>query len=114
MNRNWSFTENDERMVSELSGIIPSEVFDAHAHIYRKEDLNIFGESFWNEGPEIVDIAVWEREMKNYFPGKDIKGGLFLSTPAPDCDIKKMNAFLIEELTTHPDSRGPPSVFHGF
>ena len=106
MNKNWSFTENDRRMAVELSEIIPSEIFDAHAHIYRKEDLNISGGSFWNEGPERVDISVWEKEIQNFFPETKIRGGLFLSTPMPNSDIGKMNAFLIEELSTHPESRG--------
>ncbi len=103
---NWSFNENDRMIISELSGMIPGEIFDAHAHIYQKEDLNTPKESFWNEGPDIVDIAVWEKEIQKFFPGTLIRGGLFLSTPAPDCDIGKMNAFLIDKLSFRPDCRG--------
>ncbi|MCK5736594.1 MAG: amidohydrolase family protein, partial [Spirochaetaceae bacterium] len=106
MNGKWDFTEMDKQQADELQVIIPSDVFDAHAHLYRREDLHISGKSFMNEGPEIVDIAVWKNEMQNFFPGSGIKGGLFLSTPAPDCDIRAMNSFLIGELSSHPDSRG--------
>ena len=106
MIKNWSFTESDRRMAVELGEMLPTEIFDAHAHIYRREDLNVSGESFWNEGPARVDIDIWRKELQNFFPGKKIRGGLFLSTPAPNCDIGKMNAFLIEELSVRPESRG--------
>lgn len=72
---NWSFNENDRMIISELSGMIPGEIFDAHAHIYQKEDLNTSKESIWNEGPDIVDIAVWEKEIQKFFPGALIRGG---------------------------------------
>jgi len=106
MNSNWTFTETDKQLVDELGGMVPPEVFDAHAHIYRKADLNITGDNFWNEGPDRVDIGVWEREMKKIFPDSKLQGGLFLSTPAPDCDIRRMNSFLITELESHRGSRG--------
>ncbi len=106
MNSNWTFTETDKQLADELRRMVPPEVFDAHAHIYRKADLNITGDNFWNEGPDRVDIGVWEREMKKIFPDSKLQGGLFLSTPAPDCDIRKMNSFLITELESHRGSRG--------
>jgi len=104
MNKNWTFTDADKQLARELNGIVPPEVFDAHAHLYRKSDLK--GDSFWNEGPQIIDTAVWKREVQQFFPGAGIKGGLFLSTPEHDGDIPGMNRFLIEELSSHPESRG--------
>ena len=104
MNVNWTFTESDKQLALELKGIVPSEIFDAHAHIYRKSDLK--GKSYWNEGPQIIDTSVWKREIQQFFPEAGIKGGLFLSTPEHGGDISLMNSFLIEELSSHPESRG--------
>jgi len=104
MGRNWTFTEIDKQLAAELSVMVPSRVFDSHAHLYQHADLS--GTSFWNEGPKVIDFTLWKREIQKFFPGAGIKGGLFLSTPEHGGDIRKMNSFLMEELSAHPDSRG--------
>lgn len=89
-----------------VNGLVPSRVFDSHAHLFRKADLNLSEPLQTLDGMEEATIAVWrERVEKQVGPGR-LLGGLFFPHPTPDCDIRKVNEFLLAQLGAYPQGRG--------
>lgn len=106
MEKNWTFTDTDDKITREISDFLPDRMFDIHSHIYRVQDLNLNGESFWSQGPDVVGIRAW-RDNLSKIMGKDcLTGGLFFPVPSASAEIRKQNDFLLEQLGKEPLSRG--------
>ncbi len=92
----WIFNSEDKKAYDDLDSFVPNEVFDAHAHIYRAEDLGIEEESYLKTYDE-VGIEVWEQKQRDVFTDREL-GALVFPFPTPDCDVKAANEYLIEQL----------------
>jgi len=103
---NWTFNELDAKVASGIQEFLPSRIFDTHAHIYRRSDLNLTSPSFITEGPDVVDLKMWRNEIEKMVGKGRVSGGLILAMPEAKGDIDKTNNFLIEELKKTSDCRG--------
>ncbi len=106
MVENWTFTDLDKQAAQELQGFLPERIFDAHAHVYRVNDLNVEGAGLFGEGPPEVGIGTWREYGARIFGESRLEGGLFLATPTANCDPERVNAYLLAQLDTDPGSRG--------
>jgi len=96
----------DNKSTKELKAILPRQVFDAHAHIYRREDLKLDQVPPALSLREVVSIDYWKSRLSERFGTVEPVGGLFFPFPSPNCDRDMANAWLIDELAKHPESRG--------
>lgn len=116
MPRNWTHTELDERISRELQNHLPERVFDIHAHLYRKGDLDgVAGDSVQAQGPADVTFGVWREHIERLFGPSRCTGGLFFPLPPLQSNrVDPANDFLIHELGAHPDSRGLILIYPGY
>ena len=103
MSGNWTFEEQDRRIVEELKEFLPEQIFDGHAHIWRTADLT-GAAGLFSEGPDEVTIDVWREYTERQVGKGRLTGGLFFGMPLSD--INKANDFVIGQLTDRPESRG--------
>ena len=96
----------DNKKITEIKSIIPAQVFDAHAHIYRMQDLHLDEVPSILALPEEATIDYWKRSHLHWFENAEPIGGLFFPFPTLNCDFDAANTWLIQELAKHPDSRG--------
>lgn len=106
MSGHWTITGYDKTLAGELGGLLPPKLFDVHAHAYRVRDINAPGLALTQEGPHEASIAVWRERMGALLPGPELADGLFFPYVARHCDNAAANAFLLEQVETHPGSRG--------
>ena len=102
----WNYTDVDEKAAKELDAFLPDRVFDVHAHLYRVADLHPAESSSWTLGPEEVGVDVWRKHSGRIVGPSRVQGALFLGTPQPECDMEKLNEYLVAQLETDPASRG--------
>lgn len=102
----WSFNEYDSTAAEKLREFIPAILFDIHAHIYRKIDLNLAGPSVFKNGPAEVTVDVWRTQLAHFLPGGKMVGGLFFPTPTANLNLKSANDFLISQVKNEDKSRG--------
>ena len=105
MVENWTFTDLDAQVARELQDLLPARIFDAHTHIYRRADLNLEGPGLFAEGPPEVDIALWREHSQRLLGESRLEGGLFLGMPTVGCDRERVNAHLLAQVQTEPNSR---------
>ena len=110
----WQFTQVDEQAAKALQGFLPERIFDVHAHLYRREDLNAPESALYGQGPAEVGIAVWREHSGRMMGASRLAGGLFLGTPHAGCDMDKLNDYLIAQLETDPGSRGSILIAPGY
>ncbi len=106
MNANWIFTDGDKKIRDEIQSSLPQRLFDAHAHLYRVEDLNLTAQSLWTQGPEEVNIGVWRDRLGKQVGNDRLDGAICLATPLPNCNIERVNGFIVEQMRTNPSCRG--------
>lgn len=100
----WELREYDrEFFARELDSFVPDRIFDAHAHLY---DLRhwISPEVFSN-GPEVVTLEEYRRQMEWLTPGRKISG-LFFGVGFDDQHFRTSNEFVSREVAKDRDSRG--------
>ncbi|MBI1301114.1 MAG: aminotransferase class III-fold pyridoxal phosphate-dependent enzyme [Alphaproteobacteria bacterium] len=104
----WNFNAYDAAVIAGLRDFLPDKVFDSHAHIYRVKDLHLDPRqhNLWSGGQEEVSIESWREHVAPFFTGTELIGGLFFPAPLPQADILASNAYLVEQLNQHPNSRG--------
>lgn len=118
----WSINSTDKKILKDIRDIIPNNIFDVHAHIYRCED---YGQKFAGasgEGPSVVSIDVWRQQMEEIFEGSNMIGGLFFPHIQVNCNMEACNNFIVEQLEIHNMSRGlmlikpedDPEIVEGF
>src|SRR5690625_3764266 len=103
---NWSIREEDNKVLRDIQSFIPEKVFDSHAHIYRVKDLNLNENNLFSEYTDEISINIWKKFQGQIFGNKRIKGGLFFPVPSVNANINNENAYLLEQLANHIDSRG--------
>ena len=74
-----------------LADFVPDEVFDAHAHLYRKDLLGDDADAEILEGPDEIGWDAYEKAMRALWEDKAPKSGLFLPFPARKMDITASN-----------------------
>ncbi len=107
--QNWTFTDNDATLASELQSQLPKNVFDAHAHLLRKSDAPHPPAGIWADGPAEIDLTVWRCNVELHVGQGRLKGGLLI--PAPDCAerqdrINVANAYVFENISGDPNLKG--------
>jgi glutamate-1-semialdehyde 2,1-aminomutase len=102
----WTYNDTDRQVAEEIDRFLPDRVFDAHAHIYRVADLHASSTSLYAQGPAETSIEVWREHSARIVGQSRLQGGLFLGTPQPDCDMERVNEYLVAQLETDPGSRG--------
>lgn len=98
--------KSDIDYIKELYTIFPKQLFDAHAHIYRRQDLNLDQPSDALPNDSDISIHYWKIHLSKKLGDITLAGGLFCPYPSLNCDIDAANNWLIEELKKHPQSRG--------
>lgn len=106
MDKSWLYNEYDKKATEQLTGFLPPRIFDIHAHIYRVTDLNLSGNSIFNNGPSNVSIDVWSSQLTKFLGEDKLKGGLFFPTPASNLNLKNANNYLLSQIKESTLSKG--------
>jgi len=106
MKNEWTFNENDRKIVENISTLLPGKIFDIHAHIYRVPDLNLQVPSVWSGGPSEVSVEIWRKHLSQFLGNIRPEGGLFFPAPSPGADLKRENDYLIAQLRNETFSQG--------
>ncbi|HOW72519.1 MAG TPA: aminotransferase class III-fold pyridoxal phosphate-dependent enzyme [Phycisphaerae bacterium] len=106
MVENWTYTPVDGEVSQGLQAFLPPRMFDVHAHLYQVADLAAQG-GVMTEGPSQLTWETWRQCLdRQTGPGRCC-GGLFFPDPmVPPERVDAVNNFLIDQLKTHPNSRG--------
>jgi len=104
--KDWTFTDLDEQIAQELDDFIPEQVFDAHAHLYRVADLRLEDPDLLSQGPAEVGVEIWRDYSGRTLGESRLRGGLFLGMPSVDCDIDRVNEYLVAQLEGETHSKG--------
>ncbi len=97
MTSDWTFTDQDKRIAGGLQRLLPERLFDAHAHLYRIEDVKLTSQSVWSEGPAEVNVDLWRDHVGKHVGRDRLHGALFLATPLPNRGIERINDFVVEQ-----------------
>lgn len=104
--KDWSWDQQDADRAAELAERLPPRIFDAHAHCYRKVDIESPETGLFGLGPEDAGLATWRQSVSRQLPGTEHVGGLFFPIPRRNDRKASANAYLAEELKQEPRSRG--------
>ena len=92
----WSFDACDAEVAAELARLLPVELFDIHAHLYRKASLTLTSGSLFDLGPDEVNAGVWRERLGRQVGSERLHGALFLPVPmVPLADIDAENAWIL-------------------
>ncbi len=112
----FGFTENDAALLERLQSFIPDKVFDAHAHIFRLEDMPKAEDLYASYGT--VDMERFLRDQKFIYGDKRKFRALIL--PIPSALFKdnvalrdSTNDWMNEQLKKAPDCVGGIYVMPG-
>ena len=103
----WNPTDLDREIFeNELDNFVPDRIFDAHAHLYRLDQISgdELGENMLT-GPAEVNPAVYRRAMDDYIPGRTFDA-LFFPFPRKSLDRLGANALIAESVASEERSRG--------
>ncbi len=89
-----------------LADFVPRDAFDAHAHLWRVDDLGKPTPALAAQGPGIVNRAVYDERLSLWMPERCPTGGLFFPFPTRALDVEKANRHLADEMRGDPGSRG--------
>ena len=97
---------NDGEVYQKLIGdFVPTRVFDAHAHLFRSQDVYGGAPSQSSSLPQIAGYADWQSAQQSVL-GKNAPGdGLFFAFPGIDMNLVASNEFVRNEIQAHPQSR---------
>ncbi len=86
-----------------LRSFLPPKIFDAHAHIYRRQDgiPSLPPELQTDDGD--ATFAAWRRNLTEWMGDRTPVGGLFFTFPKPQLEVEAANRFLIEQVTAAGD-----------
>ncbi len=103
----WTFTDRDHELFArELESFVPPEIFDAHAHWYRREDFHAATvPELIRSGPPLAGASAFDAFMAELLPGRRIEG-VFFPFPHADLNVRGANRFLCDEVRGRPASRG--------
>ncbi len=104
--KDWMFDETDAQAAAALARELPESLFDAHAHLYRQEDMSLSPDNLYAAGPKVVDPCVWRERLEAQVGAGRLSGGLFLPVPfAPLERIDAVNAWILGVTAALPQSR---------
>ncbi|MCB1206465.1 MAG: amidohydrolase family protein, partial [Verrucomicrobiae bacterium] len=89
-----------------LADFVPPDAFDAHAHLWRIQDLGSPTPALAASGPEIVTRAIYDERLSLWMPERCPSGGLFFPFPTRALDVESANRHLAEEMRKDSASRG--------
>lgn len=89
-----------------LAGFVPPDAFDAHAHLWRTQDLGSPTPALAAAGPAVVTREVYDERLSLWMPDRCPTGGLFFPFPTRVLDVEGANRHLADEMRKDPDSRG--------
>lgn len=96
----WKFEKVDQDIVNQLQSVLPSKLFDIHAHIYRQCDLFIPGTNVITEGPNEVGVHTWRDHIRRQIGRKKLIGGLIMGYPCVR-NLEAVNKFTLSEAKRH-------------
>jgi glutamate-1-semialdehyde 2,1-aminomutase len=79
-------------------------VFDAHAHLYRKEHFRNGAPALVAGGPSFAGLDIYRRRLSEILPGRVVAGGLFFGYPFADADTEGANRLVAEETRADPQT----------
>jgi glutamate-1-semialdehyde 2,1-aminomutase len=106
MEKNWFFTESDRKLAAELNDFVPSAVYDAHLHVYTKDDLKHAKIGLIEDGPYDCGVEAVKAHMADFMPQSVFDGGILMPFPTFGGDMDKVNDYLVAELDKSKMSRG--------
>lgn len=89
-----------------LADFVPRDSFDAHAHLWRTQDLGSPTPALAAAGPAVVTRATYDERLSSWMPDRCPTGGLFFPFPTRLLDVEGANRHLADEMRKDPDSRG--------
>ncbi len=114
MVQDWSFEDADDAVARDLRDRLPDSVFDAHAHLYRTETLDLAPPNLFSAGPEAVTAAVWRRHLGRQVGIDRVGGALFIPAPfVPPRRIAAVNAWVVHEAAAMAEGRALALVTPG-
>lgn len=97
MTNDWLFDKSDEVVASALVRSLPPDLFDIHAHLYRKATLNAPAESVFANGPSEVTPDAWRHHVGRQVGAERLRGALFIPVPFVPLDqIDSVNTWALE------------------
>lgn len=104
--KDWMFDETDVQVAAELMRLLPENIFDAHTHLYRQEDMSLPADHLFVIGPEVVDPDVWRKCVGEQVGAERLQGALFLPTPFAPCErIAEVNHWILKVTADMPNAR---------
>lgn len=101
---NWEPLEQDREIFErELNAFVPNRIFDAHAHLYRKQFFDAVPPGLIESGPD-ADLETFFRCIDWIIPGRTA-AGLFFGFPDASIDIEGNNRFVAEQVRRNDASR---------
>ena len=99
----FKLDENDKAFAAALQACLPDKVFDAHAHLFRREEIDLGAAPVLGDLPELGGIEYWRESLSAQIGKERVFGGLFFGMPIIPMDnvrerIDRINNFIIEEL----------------
>ena len=89
-----------------LADFVPPDAFDAHAHLWRTQDLGSPTPALAAAGPPVVTRATYDERLSMWMPDRCPTGGLFFPFPTRVLDVDAANRHLADEMKGDPQSRG--------
>ncbi|MEZ6132760.1 MAG: aminotransferase class III-fold pyridoxal phosphate-dependent enzyme [Planctomycetaceae bacterium] len=89
-----------------LSHFVPPDSFDAHAHLWRVEDLGTPTPALAAAGPAEVTREVYNERVSRWMPRRCPAAGLFFPFPTRSLNVDCANRFLADQMRADADSRG--------
>lgn len=89
-----------------LKDFVPTESFDAHAHLWRTADLGSPTPGLAAAGPEVVTRKIYDERLSLWMPDRCPTGGLFFPFPTRILDVESANRHLADEMRGDAGSRG--------
>ena len=109
---NWEALDQDREIFDrELNAFVPNRIFDAHAHLYRKQFFSAALPSLVAAGPD-AGLEAFSHFIDGLTPGRTTSG-LFFGFPDASIDIEGNNRFVAEQVRQDAASRAQMLITPG-
>ncbi len=105
----WTFTEADRFLAERLQARLPRRVFDAHAHVYRREHIRV-PVPFLEGGPQEADHGVWLGHIGALVGANRLCGALFAPYVSRGCELDVINDYVAAQVDRAPDCLGAIAI----